>query len=579
VRESIRRPMQDFVVLALLGVALTWPLLRSPSETLPDAWFAFTQTWTLEVLADGLLRGRLVGPTDLLAWPHGGYLAVVGWSYLPWLLLLRGVGLGCVAAVNTGIWLQLVLAAFLCATLLRRLGAGRGAALVAGAIYGFHPFSFHQLAYGQFSELCHWGLPAVALLLPRALERWRPWTTAAYGLLFGLVLASSPYAGIGAMLLSILLGLWWLVRATRGERAPGALRLAVAALASFVGSLPFLLYYFVLPRGHELLLLPNALGRVGPQGGDFITASLAGWLVPARFFGGATPAPEGAVGLAHAHPLPEHAIGLVTLLVIIAASLWAREAAKPTPGRPGRGFWLLTVLTFWVVSSGWSLPLYPGSGITLPAPLSPLWNQCQSFFWFAAPYRLTTGVLLGVSVLAGLSLSALQARLGAVRGQTLLGIVLALALVESVLASSTARPLPLMEVRAPTVYHDLAELEDGAVLTIPWWPTLDNPKPDKLLFWQTIHGHPLHHGEGARPPVGHLHEIVYEILVLRDEARPTGTMETGPPATWLVLHQAGIPRHQLSALTTLLHQHATLERSYPGEGIELYRMKMTEEGP
>jgi hypothetical protein len=577
VRASSSRAALDFVALGLIGVALTWPLLRDPSETLPDAWFAYTQVWTLDVMTEGLLQGRLVGPTDQLAWPHGGYLAIVGWSYLPWLLLLRGLGLGTVVATNTGIWLQLVMAAFLCYLLLRRLGAGRGASLMAGAIYGFHPFAFHQLAYGQLSELCHWGLPAVALLLPRALERWRPWTTLAYGLVFGLALASSPYAGIGAMVLSALLGLWWLVRNVADERRAGALRLAVAALASLLGSLPFLLYYFVLARGQECLLRPNSLPNLPIWDNNFITASLAGWLLPARLFEPA-PGPWDAALHGASQPLPEHAIGVVSLLLMGAALLWARKTTMPVPRRPGRLAWLLVAVVYWLIATGWKMPLHPGSETVLPAPLAFLWTCIPQLRFFAAPYRLAAGVLLAASVLTGLALHDLQARLGETRGRLLLSAALLAGVAESVLASSTPRPLALMDTHTPAVYRELASMDEGAVLTIPWWPTFSDPKPTKILFWQTIHGHPIHHGEGAAPSEAHLTAFVHDLQRIRGAPSPVEPSETELHTTWIVVHEASLSREELGPVTAQVMEHAQLERRYPEEAIALYRARRPDGG-
>jgi len=575
-----RETVLAITLLSVVALAFTWPLLASPCTTTVDAWFAPSQIWALDVLGQGLIsEGRLVGPTTMLAWPRGGCLSIVGWSYLALLLPAQLLGLSSVAAVNIGVWLQLVAAGVATWLLARRLGASWAAASVAGLFYGLHPFAFHQLLNGQFSELCHWGPPLLAWLLLRLRDRpgWRPLLGLA--LCFGLLLASSPYSAVAGALLLAMMSCWW-VRQQAGRR-PSTLRLvAAAAAATLLGALPFLYYYLVLPQGLTPLLEPNgtALGQ------HFVTnnltyASVTGWVVPPRLWSAMTAVPSALEQSGTRLTSMEHYLGWGAL--ILAAFGAQRLRREPRAGAPGLGLWLGYAAVCVVIASGFHLCLVPYNAVTvgettLPLPLAGVRALWPSVIQFATTYRVALGVLLVVALLAALGLDRLLARLKGWRRSTAMiacGIVL---LGEGLAAGDTPHPLPIQDLSTPQVYRDLSTMDPGAaVLGIPWRPSFGFHNPSLHLLWQGTHRHPTPLGNLGEPQRDVLTPFILEVEQIMGHSRPEeqGATLDGAPARWFVAHMGAMETHQRHRIEHYLDGWATLERHYPDDDIRLYRLR------
>ncbi len=566
-------------VLGLVGLLLLWPLLVSPSTRTVDAWFAPSQLLTLDLFTRGLVEeGRLVGESVVLGWPQGGWLSIVGWCYLPLTVPAALLGLSTVAVVNLGVLLQLMGAGLGCYLLARRLGVGVSAATAVSAYYAYHPFSLHQLENGQFTELCHWGPPLMALLLLRLAERPAWGATLALALVSGLVVSSSPYNAMSGLLIIAALGGWLLWREP-GERAVVARRLGLAALAVALGSLPFVVYFSVLPSGHDGILWPNQhtpeLTLGAPRGGY---ATLLGWLLPERWIyplvarlGEPLPDPAPAVA-------KEHALGWIGMALAGLAALRARAPLRPDA--PGTRFWLAPLALCGVLAGGYFLMLGPHLlvdflGRPVWLPLRVLYELLPQVRAFASSYRLAGGVILCVALMAGMGLQRLSSRRP--RGQRWgLTALVGLALVgEGLLTAGAPYPLPTMDLRPLQVHRDLAQLDGGGVLEIPWWPTEATPNSQLLAFRHLTHRHPVHHSEQGPP-----REQTPTALVLRiDRLRgPTPSNELASiseelPATWFVLHQRALPPHELVPIRALLEEVAVVERVYPDDGVQLYRAR------
>ncbi len=571
------------VVLAALGAAVTWPLLRAPATTTLDAWFAPSQLWTMDILARGLLEeGRLIGETTMVAWPGGGYLSIVGWSYLPLLVPAQLLGFGTAAALHVGIWLQLIGAGLACFLLARRLGASQSSALAVGCLYGIHPFALHQLMNGQFTELCHWGPPLLALLLLRLRERpsWRPLAGMAVG--FGLLVSSSPYSAATALLIVAALG-GWMVWSSPGERGKVAGLLALTAAAMLLGGAPFVLYFVVLPGDSELLLYPNQLSPVEIlYRSENPNAALRGWVLPWRLQQ-LLPAQVDGAGLA----LPpanastkEFALGWLSLgLAGLGLARWVHPTS-PAPRLPGPRFWLLPALGCALVASGHYLMLGPGqpvmlAGRLIPLPLLALWYAAPASQAFASTYRVALGVLLCVALLSALGLDVLLARVGGWRRTGLAAVATAALVGEGLLLDSTSHPLPTLDIRPLQVHLDLAAMDDdGTVLDVPWWPTHAIPNPQIYVYWQSVHHHPLHHTELGMVPENQPTDFVLGLEQAANIKRPDLGFSSShePPAHWIIVHTEALEHHRRQAVLDYVEAHGTLEHSYPEDGVSLYRV-------
>jgi len=548
------------------------------------------QISSMDLAADSLLQdGRAPGLSTVLHWPIGGWLSIIGWQYILPLVATNALGCGLLPSMNLLIAIQLLAAALATFTLLRRLGVGHWPAAAVAVYYGYHPFVFHLLYNGQFSEVAHWGLPALALLMLGG-AAWKPgWRTIALGLLFGLLTASSPYSAITGAILCALVGCWALARSEGAQRRSTVRSLALAAGAVALGALPFILYYGIFSQGHDLLFKPNDLATVGdPRTQDLPgIASLVGWFVPFRFFKGHWEATGGAPmvhgGIRTTTMALDHTIGLTAL--VLAGVGWRRWHAggitTSTIPLPGRRFWLICAATFLGVSSGYYLMLYPTAHIhmpssALPLPLLAVLEAVPSAKAFAAPYRAAPGVLLAVAVLAGFGLERLTESLkGWKRAALVAGAILAIT-AEGAWADITPHPLVMTPFEMPQVYRDLAKHDDGeGLLTIPFWahPTIPNQQIHQL--WQRYHGHPLHMSDQGIIEQRHLTRFTHDLQVAMGCEVPSAPTvpSDGAPARWIVVHGAAVMPHQRSALDRILRDHADLIRLYDHDGTELWEVR------
>ena len=577
------------LAIVAMGILLTWPLPAAPEDAYVDGWFSMAQIWSVDLVADALLEdGQIPGYTYALHWPQGGWASVIGWQFVLPLLLANILGASLLPSMNLLIALQLLAAALATYALLRRLGAGPWAAAAAAVYYGYHPWAFHLMVNGQFTEICHWGLPLLAVLLLQG-GAWKPgWRTAAMAPVFGLLMASSPYAAITGAVLCACIGTWALLCTAPQRRRATALALTLAAAAVAVGALPFLLYYFVLPRGYDPLFAPSSLAQIGdPRLQDLpCSTSLAGWFVPFRLFadhwqamGGGRVAPAGT----QSGPISlDHVIGLVAMGLAVVGC-WRWRAAPGHTGElplPGRRFWLTTAAVFTLLSSGYYLILYPHSHLhhawsAIPLPLQLMRSLVPATDAFASPYRLAPGVLLVAAVLAGMGLDRLARALRGWKRPALLGAAMLAMAAEGAWADITTHPITMEHFEVPQVYRDLAlEPDRDGLLTVPWWshPKLPNLQAHQL--WQHIHRHPLHHDDQGIIQPAHMTAFTYEItraLTLAEIPEPTSEAP-GVPARWIVVHEEVLLPNQWGALEVALQRNAHLVRRYERDRIQLWEV-------
>lgn len=124
--------------------------------------------WTIWVASEGSLT-----QTPMAAHPHGADLLPIlgGWlDIFVASVLTRGLGLDPITAYNAVVWLWLVVAGWGGWCLARALGAGRGAAMLSGAVLQLDGYALHHLNGGRTEQA---GVGFLALALAGALYSWQ----------------------------------------------------------------------------------------------------------------------------------------------------------------------------------------------------------------------------------------------------------------------------------------------------------------------------------------------------------------------------------------------------------------------
>lgn len=499
-----------------LALALTWPLVAHfdshvPGDGIDDPALAWNLWW---------IKARLVEQTrldifhvDWLFHPLGINFAFYTLTPLNGLLSVPLQGLLPLPAVSNLMLLSsFVLSGYGAYLLARRVltrtaaPAGRSgevAALLAGVIYAFASPKLFYAALGQFNIASSQWIPFCALFLldvqPGAGGRG---TRAA--LLAGLFLVFQAWAELtyaSFLLLFIALYFVWQGTAALAQRERRAALTSLvrqgAALAAvaLVGLAPFL-----------AAMLPDlrAEGDFFASGGgfaDIFSADLAGFLLPTRLH------PLWG-GWAAALPFPNDKgqqlyVGYVAL-ALAALGLWAllRGAGRARRSAQAQGWlWAAAGLLFWLLALG-PHPRWLGQDLPLWGPFA-LVSRLPFFSGNRYPSRYGVMLLLCVAVLAAAGAAALlrRARPDRVRlGATLLGVLF--------LLEHLAAPLPLSDLRVPSLYTELAaQPGDFAVLELPTgWRNGARVlgRSDLLImrqqWYQTVHGKRRLGGNTSRNP-------------------------------------------------------------------------------
>ncbi|HMQ31363.1 MAG TPA: hypothetical protein PKD53_11580, partial [Chloroflexaceae bacterium] len=410
---------------------------------------------------------------------------------------------GPVAAFNSVVLLSFGLGGYWAYRLGRAVGAGRGAALLAGFVYVAAPFHMQQVWGGTLERAAtHW-LALYALLLLRALARRTPGSAAAAGLALFVTTMASQYYGLYAALYTAAHALLAALTAPRGARAGTlaagagvggvwlALLLPAALAAGGVGGLA-LEDWYVRQAYHSVALVDLIAPNVRhPLWGE----AAAAWHGGLHPFG-----VEAGAGL-----------GLGVAL-LCAAALWRRWAlAWP-----------------WTALAAFCLLMAMGPQLRVTAAPSPvpgpylLLDLLELFRNSSRPALFVAHMLVPVAALVALGLDALAAgpgdrsrsreesarpplSRGRARGKGGEGRwrALAAALAALVLFEHLVAPWPVMPMRASPWAASLGhEGASGAVLELP--PRLND---SRALLNQLCHGRPLMGGYLARlppfPPADH----------------------------------------------------------------------------
>ena len=435
------RPLRALALYTLLTALLTWPMITRLRimDAGDSAFFAWEIGWEIHALQ-----------TDLQQLPHGNifhplrYTLAYDEPVLGTTLLI----LPFVPFTNDAVWLfnvarllTFVFSGFTAYLLARELGAGEGAALVAGTGFGFSLIKSDQIAH--LSTLGSQWLPLVVLFTYRYTRTERLRDAMLAGLFYVLQTLACGYHGlIGAAVLPLAaLPLAW-----------GRWRLVVRAIPAMAAVVVALLPLYAL---HQAGLEPLRYGRSAEETvlysaslETFLAAQPWNWLYGEITSPFRTPANELFVGLVR--PIA---------IAVAACAVW-RERRRPSAIAIS---FLVTGVAAALIALG---PEVRWRGHTLfPGPFAGLREILPVFQMIRVPSRAGTFIALAVSILFARALARWEGRPRALAALFVLYVVetliIPIPMPQWAKVIDTRRP-------PPAVYTWLAEQPgDFAVVELP----------------------------------------------------------------------------------------------------------------
>ena len=386
------------------------------------------------------------------------------------------------AAHNFVVLLSFVLSATATYYLVRYLVGNRPAAAAAAICFAYCPYVFSHLPHVHL--LMTAGLPLSMLAFHRAADRPTSWRGAALGL---AVAAQALLCGYYAVFVALTIGFAVLVVATTRRRWTDArywTAISIAALVACAIALPLFLPYMRLQRATGF---SRSFGEARLWSADWrsylaSSAYAHAWMLPIIrhwnevLFPGFVAVVSGAAGL----------------VVGWLARGRLREVSILYGG--------LAALAFWA-------SLGPDAGL-----YSVLYSGVPAFSLLHAPSRFGVIVAFALSVLAGVSISALLARLrgpdraGTVadgrsapsvnRTPALAAIIVAAAAVVELKVPLSFSPVPPVE----PAYRVLATLPRGPVIEMPFYSRRFASARTQYMLSSTVHWMPLVNGYSSHIP-------------------------------------------------------------------------------
>ncbi|MBI2220333.1 MAG: hypothetical protein HYU53_03905 [Acidobacteria bacterium] len=373
-------------------------------------------------------------------------------------------------AHNLVVLLSFVLGATATYYLVRSLVGDRRAAAIAGICFAYCPYLFSHLPHVHLLMIA--GLPLSMLAFHRLADRPTAWRGAALGAAVGLQAVFCGYYGIFAGLTVGFAAIVITVTRRRWADAAYWTAIAVAALVTMAIAIPLFLPYLRL-RSETGFSRPLEDSRLWSATWRTYLASSAyahAWMLPIIrqwnevLFPGFVASVAGAAGLAFGW----------------RAGGRLRETAVLYGG--------LAALAFWA-SFGPDAGFYRGLHAIVPG-----------FGFLHAPSRFGVVVVFALSVMAGVSISALLARLGrsrfAARAARLAAGVLVAAAALELKTPLAFPPVPPVE----PAYGVLATLPRGPVIEIPFYSNRFAAARTEYLLNSTAHWMPLVNGYSSHTP-------------------------------------------------------------------------------
>jgi len=437
----IRTVHRHLLVLALFlaaAICMTWPLAARIGTHLPHrdvSYDEFVSCWALawgshKVLArdfNGFFDGNILYPARL-TFAYSEHLL----GYLPIVLPVYGLTGNIVLARNLCHLINFVLVGYFTYCLVRRLGAGDGAAVFAGLAMAFVPHRFQQWHHLSLSGF-EW-TPLALLCLHRLVDRPGLLRGLAAGAAVGMQTLVGLYLGAALCLVSVLFvvcvapvtGTW------RRGRFWAGLGAAVAVVA--LANAPLVAPYVQARRAFgpaQVRLGTVAQGSAEPR--DFGRVPETNRLLPMM----GLPTERRTEHVAW----PGAVVGVHALIGIVVV-LRRRGVRR-------RGlFYLVAGVVFLVLSLG---PMIRVNGDTVTGPYRILMNLLPPIRGIRAPARMTVFVSLCLAVLAGWGAAAVTRRLKRRAARAAYVAVVSVL----VLAEFCSVPLPTIDARIDADARDL----------------------------------------------------------------------------------------------------------------------------
>jgi hypothetical protein len=370
------------------------------------------------------------------------------------------------AAHNFVVLLTFVLSGTATYYLVRYLSGDRRAAAVSGICFAYCPYVFSHLPHIHL--LMTAGLPLSMLAFHRVADRPTVWRGATLGLVLG---GQAPFCGYYTVFAGLTVAFAVLVvLATRSRWTDARYWTSITVAAGIAAAIALLMFIpYVRLQQAEDFRRPFDDARLFSADWRTYFASSAyahAWMLPIIRHWNEVLFP-GFIAL----------IGGVAGLVLGWFSRPHREISIL--------YGSLAALAFWA-SLGPDAGLYTLLSATNPA-----------FSFIRAPSRIGVVVALALSVLAGLSISALLARLGRSRRTP----ALATALLAGVAVAELKVPLSFSRATPPEpAYRALAALPRGAVIEIPFYSTRFAAERTRYMLASTTHWMPLVNGFSSHTP-------------------------------------------------------------------------------
>ncbi len=516
---QIRRWQLHLLVLAayiLFALILTWPVAARLGTQVPGNGADDPPlTWNLWWLQDALLRqGSNPFDCEYMFYPLGINLAFYTLTVLNGLLSfpLQAI-VGLIPASNLLLLSSFVLSgygAFLLSewTLSRNLDSARRAgkldlrkllpAFGGGLLYAFASGKLAYAALGQWNISSSQWIPYYVLCLLQMGDNPRRWR---YPLLAAVFMIFQAYAELTyasfLVLFTALWALWQLVTRFRsGELLRMAGNLVVIGCVVAVGLLPVL-----------VMMVPDLMveGDIFVEKGGFadvFSADLLGYLVPTMYhplFGSLVER------FSFDHTVGQHLyLGYSVLALAVVGAVWAWRRTSAVK------FWMLSAVVFWLLTLGPSLRI-DGRDTGVPVPFA-LVAELPFFKGNRYPSRYSVLLFLSLAVLVAFGLAALVRRREgnpSAHGRKPLRSAAAVVLVCLVLFEHLCVPLPMSDMKVPSVYQAIADEMPGD------WTLLDLPVAWRngfrvtgtqhpiIMFeqyYQTVHGKRILAGNTSRNP-------------------------------------------------------------------------------
>jgi hypothetical protein len=553
----LRRHLWVLLAFLTLSVLLTWPLAAQftshvPGDGIDDPALAWNLWWLKHALVD---QPQNPFAANWIFWPVGINLAFYTLTILNGLLSIPlQVVIGLIPTYNILLLSSFALGGYgaylLCCEFVRVPGQETRrrrvllelAAFTGGAFYAFASAKMFYAALGQGNIASSQWVPFAALYIVRAGRAQGRWRDVVMAALFVALeaYAELTYASFLAIFAGVVL-IWrlagdWRRRATRPGTTDQERTEADGHRPATAGSVAVLARFALLAVLSGIAILPFVANMVpdlraegdffGSGGGfaDIFSADLAGYLMPTQLhplLGNLARQIAGQAGFPINKGQQIYA-GYVALGLVIAG-LWTNRRALPrktwqdrgrtgaSTGWPGPWFWAAASVLFFLLTLGPSLRV-AGHDLGLPLPFA-LVAQLPFFKGNRYPSRYSVMLLLSLAPLVAAGAAAVigwlyrpTLKVRRLRPRAAYGV--SLAVLALLLFEHLSAPLPLFDLRVPSLYQQVAQVPgDFSLLELP--PGWRNGarilgKQDIVIMqelWnQTAHGKRLLGGNTSRNP-------------------------------------------------------------------------------